>query len=70
MNIPIDNKNSIDEKYDSEILHGLLKMVDPKMGEYLHSNDKRRIVNALFKYFKYLPQTQGEVKESEIQKLK
>ena len=23
------------------------------MAEYLHSNDKRKIINALFKYFKF-----------------
>ena len=33
-------------------MHKLLQMVDPQMGNYLHTKDKRKIVNALFKYFK------------------
>jgi len=64
--IPIDNKNAIEEKYeDSSMLHELLKIVDPKMGEYLHVKDKRRIINALFKYFKYL-YLESSLKESDI----
>jgi len=52
-------------------LHDLLKTVDPKMGEYLHSKDRRRVINALFKYFKYLYQASDEkvVRESDIQML-
>jgi tRNA dimethylallyltransferase len=55
-NIPPDTKDKIELKYqtpeDVKYLHGLLKCVDPPMAEYLHSNDKRRIVNAIFKFFK------------------
>lgn len=54
--IPQDDKNAIEEKYMTldqvNHLHSLLVLVDPQMGKYLHSNDKRRIVNALFKFFK------------------
>ena len=54
--IPPDDKNYIEEKYltveQVKQLHSLLTLVDPQMGKYLHSNDKRRIVNALFKFFK------------------
>lgn len=55
--IPMDNKNAIEVKYESEPMHELLEIVDPKMGKYLHCKDKRRIVNALFKYFKYMTKT-------------
>ena len=55
-NIPPDRKDKIEEKYSSpedvKRLHGLLQQVDPLMGKYLHSNDKRKIVNAIFKFFK------------------
>jgi hypothetical protein len=37
------------------------------MGEYLHSKDTRRIINALFKYFKYLHRDTGALKESDVQ---
>jgi tRNA A37 N6-isopentenylltransferase MiaA len=54
--IPVDNKQGIEDKNNDveqvKLMHELLSLVDPKMGEYLHSHDKRRIVNALFKYFK------------------
>ena len=33
-------------------LHNLLLKVDYKMAQFLHSHDKRKIVNALFKFFK------------------
>lgn len=33
-------------------------------------NDKRRVINALFKYFKYLTKTGGKFKESDLQSLK
>jgi hypothetical protein len=36
------------------------------MAEYLHFKDKRRIVNALFKYFKSLGGMAAPIKESEI----
>lgn len=55
INIPIDNKQRLEDEHNSEDLHSLLKLTDPQMAEYLHSNDKRRIVNALFKFFKFLP---------------
>ena len=71
--IPIDNKAGIEEKYAGQesLLHELLKTVDPKMGEYLHSKDRRRVINALFKYFKYLYQASEDkiVRESDIQML-
>lgn len=70
VNIPPDNKALIEEKYDALELHELLKIVDLKMSEYLHSNDKRRIVNALFKFFKYMPQSNGLIKESDVQQMK
>jgi tRNA A37 N6-isopentenylltransferase MiaA len=37
-----------------EECHNLLKLVDPTMASYLHIMDKRKIVNAIFKYFKML----------------
>ena len=66
MNIPLDNKSAIEAKYSSsqqqaDTLHALLTLVDPKMGEYLHSRDTRRIINALFKCFKYRGCSAGEV---------
>ena len=41
------------------------------MGEYLHSKDRRRVINALFKYFKYLHiSTDAKfIRESDIQML-
>jgi tRNA A37 N6-isopentenylltransferase MiaA len=61
------------EKYSGQesLLHELLTSVDPKMGEYLHSKDRRRVINALFKYFKYLYQASDAkiVRESDIQML-
>ena len=33
-------------------LHSLLEVFDQPMSQYLHKNDKRRIVNALFKFFR------------------
>jgi tRNA A37 N6-isopentenylltransferase MiaA len=68
LNIPQDNKSAIEAKYSSQpdTLHALLTLVDPKMGEYLHSRDTRRIINALFKYFKYR-NCGGGLKESEVQ---
>ena len=58
INIPLDNKAEIELKYstieDEILMHDLLKKVDPKMGEYLHARDRRRVINALFKYFKFL----------------
>ena len=44
-----------------------MKLVDPKMGEYLHSKDTRRVINALFKYFKYLFSPDTSLRESDIQ---
>ena len=71
--IPIDNKAGIEEKYVGQetLLHELLKTVDPKMGEYLHSKDRRRVINALFKYFKHLYKASEDkvVRESDIQML-
>jgi hypothetical protein len=29
-------------------------MVDPTMAQFLHVKDKRKVINALFKYFKML----------------
>ena len=66
LNIPLDNKAAIEDKYSqggNAILHDLLKIVDPKMGDYLHSRDTRKIINALFKYFKYLHRG---LKESDV----
>ena len=37
------------------------------MAEYLHIKDTRRIINALFKYFKYLHRDTGALKESDVQ---
>jgi hypothetical protein len=36
------------------------------MGEYLHSRDTRRIINALFKCFKYRNCSGGGLKGSEV----
>ncbi len=38
------------------------------MGEYLHSRDTRRVINALFKVLKYRYKENGGVMESDIQK--
>jgi len=66
--IPPDDKQSLEDKYDSETLHRLLLLADPLMGEYLHSKDKRRIINALFKFFKFLPHQKhpSPLRESDI----
>ena len=74
MQIPPNNKAAIEEKYEDEetLLHDLLKEVDPKMGEYFHSRDRRRVINALFKYFKHAMHNDlsvthdGGLKESDI----
>ena len=54
--IPIDDKKGVEDKYSTsegvKLLHELLSEVDPKMAEYFHSNDRRKIVNAVFKYFR------------------
>lgn len=56
LHIPADRKADLEDKYhsteNSVHLHALLKHVDPQMAEYLHSRDRRKIVNALFKYFR------------------
>jgi hypothetical protein len=67
--IPQDNKSAIEAKYSSsqpDTLHALLTLVDPKMGEYLHSRDTRRIINALFKCFKYRNCAGEGLKGSEV----
>ena len=51
-NIPIDNKQEIEDNFESALCHSLLSRVEPSMATYLHFNDKRKIVNALFKSFK------------------
>lgn len=54
--IPDDNKAFIESLYaetQSVLLHDLLKIVDPKMAEYLHVKDTRRVINALVKCLKY-----------------
>ena len=53
-NIPVDNKQAIEDSFPPEPCHKLLKQVDPQMAEFLHEMDKRKVVNALFKYFKML----------------
>ena len=54
--IPPDDKLTLEDKNQDAKnvaeLHKLLQIVDPQMGNYLHTKDKRKIVNALFKYFK------------------
>lgn len=47
------------------MLHDLLKELDPKMSEYFHSKDKRRVINALFKALKCL-RSSGARTESEL----
>jgi len=51
-NIPPDNKQDIEDNFESPLCHELLQIADPKMAQFLHKNDKRKIVNALFKCFK------------------
>lgn len=65
--IPLDRKAVIEEKFGAEgtMLHDLLRELDPKMGEYFHSKDKRRVINALFKALKCLPSS-GAKTESEL----
>ena len=36
VNIPLDNKQAIEDTFESTLCHDLLKVLDPKMGEYLH----------------------------------
>ena len=52
--IPADTKQALEDLYSDRVglLHGLLTVVDRQMAQYLHSNDRRKIVNALFKYYK------------------
>ncbi|CDW87769.1 trna mitochondrial [Stylonychia lemnae] len=59
--IPSDQKQVIEDQYESELIHDLLKQVDPRMAEFLHTKDKRRVINALFKYYKFLPQKIGSL---------
>ena len=51
-----DEKQRLEDKYTSDEqlkqLHSLLAVVDPQMAEYFHFRDKRKVVNALFKFFK------------------
>ena len=63
LQIPVDNKGAIEVKFGAEegLLHDLLREVDPKMAEYFHSKDRRRVINALFKALK-------DRKESEVVK--
>ena len=55
--IPLDKKSAIEAKYSSQpdTLHALLTLVDPKLGEYLHTRDTRRVINALVRHFKNSP---------------
>ncbi len=46
--------------------HELLCHVEPSMAKYLHTNDKRKIVNALFKTFKQLASENNPPSQSEI----
>ena len=48
VNIPLDRKQEIEDSFDSSLCHELLRAVDPKMGEYWHSSNKRKIVTSLF----------------------
>ena len=53
-NVPLDRKQEIEDHFESDLCHQLLTEVDPRMAVYLHTNDKRKVVNALFKRFKHL----------------
>ena len=52
VNIPLDKKQVIEDNFESTLCHELLEVLDPKMGDYFHKNDKRKIVNCLFKDLK------------------
>eukprot|EP00347_Sterkiella_histriomuscorum_P023170 403335685 len=39
--IPLDKKQAIEDKYDSDLLHELLTLVDKKLSDLLHSKDKQ-----------------------------
>ena len=66
-NIPIDNKQEIEDTFESVLCHSLLQKVDPSMATYLHSNDKRKVVNALFKRFKNLALSDEETIADQLQ---
>ena len=50
--VPINDKQGIENEYESALCHALLAKVDPLMADYLHKNDIRKVINALFKKFK------------------
>ena len=52
VNIPLDKKQVIEDTFESTLCHELLEVLDPKMGDYFHKNDKRKIVNCLFRDLK------------------
>eukprot|EP00349_Pseudokeronopsis_sp_Brazil_P005151 CAMPEP_0202968090 /NCGR_PEP_ID=MMETSP1396-20130829/13211_1 /ASSEMBLY_ACC=CAM_ASM_000872 /TAXON_ID= /ORGANISM="Pseudokeronopsis sp., Strain Brazil" /LENGTH=125 /DNA_ID=CAMNT_0049693949 /DNA_START=157 /DNA_END=534 /DNA_ORIENTATION=+ len=56
-----NEKFVLEEKYNPEVLHQLLQILDPQMAQYLHTNDQRRVINALLKFFKH-----DDLKESDI----
>ena len=52
LNLPLDQKQAVEDGFESGHLHELLAIVDLKSANFLHPNDKRKIVNALFAWFK------------------
>ncbi|TNV79078.1 hypothetical protein FGO68_gene8325 [Halteria grandinella] len=65
-NIPPDTKANLDnEKFESEKMHGLLEIFDSKKAVQLHSKDRRRIINALFKKLRWL-YLEGEPDEVQL----
>jgi tRNA A37 N6-isopentenylltransferase MiaA len=51
-NVPLDRKQVIEDSFEASECYELLKIADCKAANFLHPNDKRKIVNALFSYFK------------------
>ena len=51
----------MEKKYSGAELFTLLEIIDPSMAKFLHSNDQRRVLNALLKFFK-----NKNLKESDV----
>jgi tRNA A37 N6-isopentenylltransferase MiaA len=52
-NVPLDAKQLVEDRFpEGRLFHGLLQKVDPSSANFLHPNDRRKLVNALFAYFK------------------
>lgn len=52
LNLPSDDKQKIEDSFDGPLFHQLLSLCDHLQSNFLHPNDKRKIVNALFSFLK------------------